>query len=64
VAFVSQFTSLTKSSIGVDTTHEAITIAHIVTDDDGSLKIKKTEEFVDSKTYLETMRAYGAAKAK
>jgi len=44
--------------------YEAISIMHIVTDEDGSLKIKKIEEFLDSKTYLEFMQAFAAAKGK
>jgi len=43
---------------------ESIFIGHIVTDEDGSLKIKHTEEFTDSKTYLDVMQAVAAAKAK
>lgn len=45
-------------------TYEAIIIAHIVTDEDGSLKIKQIEEFVDSKSFLDSMQAFVAAKAK
>jgi len=55
---------VTKTSLGIETTYEAITIAHVVTDEDGSLKIKKIEEFIDSKTFLESMQAFAAAKAK
>jgi hypothetical protein len=43
---------------------ESIFIGHIVTDEDGSLKIKQVEEFTDSKTYLEVMQAAAAAGAK
>jgi len=64
VVFISQFTNKSKTSIGVDMIHEAITIAHIGTDEDGSLKIKKIEDFIDSKAYLDDMQAFAAAKAK
>ena len=64
MTFVLQFTNVTKTVIGVDTVYEAITIAHIVTDDDGSLKIKYLEEFVDSKVLTETIQAYAAAAPK
>jgi hypothetical protein len=36
---------------------EAILISHIVTDDDGSLKIIKIEDFIDSKAHMESMAA-------
>ena len=52
-----------KSSLGVDTTSESIYIMHTVTDDDGSLKVKKLEEFQDSKGYLEIREAMMAAIA-
>jgi len=57
-------TNKVKTSLGVDMIYEAISIMHIVTDEDGSLKIKKIEEFLDSKTYLEFMQAFAAAKGK
>ena len=43
---------------------ETILTAHIVTDTDGSLKIKRIEVFIDSKTYLEleTVRAVSAKR--
>lgn len=59
-----QWTNKAKTSIGVDMTYEAISIAHIVTDEDGNLKIKQFEQFVDSKTYLDAMQAFAAAGAK
>ena len=43
---------------------ESIFIKHIVTDEDGSLKIKAAEEFTDSKAYLDAIQAVAAAKAK
>jgi len=51
VVFVSQFTHNTKTSIGVDSFYEAIIITHIVADEDGSLKVKNIEEFIDSKRF-------------
>jgi hypothetical protein len=41
-----------------------ISIAQIVSDDDGSLKIIKFEEFTDSKAYLDSAKAVAEAKAK
>ena len=52
-----------KSSLGIDTTSESIFILHTVADDDGSLKIKKLENFQDSKTFLEIHKALMAAIA-
>ena len=43
---------------------EMILIVHVVTDEDGSLKIKQLEEFTDSKDYLEFFKAIEAAKEK
>jgi hypothetical protein len=50
--------------MGVDLFREAIVIATIVTGEDGSLKIQKIEEFIDSKVHLESMQAFEAAKPK
>lgn len=44
-------------------TREMILTAHIVTDEDGSLKIKQLDEFTDSKTYLDFFKAVAEAKA-
>ena len=43
-----------KSPIGNVTT-EVMCVAHIVTDEDGSLKIKQLDEFRDSKAHFELM---------
>jgi len=48
----------------MDLTRESITIAHIVTDEDGSLKINWVEDFTDSKAHLDFVQAAEAAKAK
>jgi len=64
VVFIPQFTQKTKTKIGVDMLYEAITISHLVPDEGGNLVIKKIEEFIDSKTYLESMQAAAAALAK
>ena len=40
-----------------------ILVAQVVTDEDGSLKIKESEEFTDSKAYLDFFKATAAAKA-
>jgi len=58
------FNQLTKTKVGIDMAYEAINIVDIVTDDDGSLKIKKVEEFVDSKALVDFMQALEAAKPK
>ena len=52
-----------KSSLGIDTTNEGIYIIYTVADDDGSLKVKKLEEFRDSKVYLGVHKAMTAAIA-
>lgn len=58
-----QLTNKAKTSIGVDMVREMILTLHIVTDEDGSLKIGRVEEFTDSKSYLEFYQAIAAAKA-
>ena len=63
VVFTLQLTTETKTKIGVDGTFELINISHIVTEEDGSLKIKKMEDFVDSKSNIDIIKAYDAALA-
>ena len=58
-----QLTANVKTVIGIETTRESIFIEHIVTDEDGSLKVKRLEEFTDSKTHLDFMQAIAAATA-
>lgn len=41
-----------------------IWIRHIITDGDGSLKLKQIEEFTNSKAYHEFFKAVAEAKAK
>ena len=53
-----------STSIGVEMNRESIIIVHIVSDEDGSLKIKKYEEFTDSKAELDFVQAIVAARAK
>ena len=43
---------------------EMMWIAQIVTDEDGSLKVKQVEEFTDSKAYLDFFKAVEEAKTK
>jgi hypothetical protein len=57
----SQMTHKAKISIGVESTRESILIVHIVSDEDGSLKIKQVEEFTDSKAELDLVQAITAA---
>jgi len=59
-----QVTNKAKTSIGVEMNRESIFIAHIVTDEDGSLKIKQMEDFTDSKAYLDFIQAVAEARAK
>lgn len=49
--------------MGLDFNLETILTAHIVTDEDGSLKIKEIEEFADSKTFLDFLNDIAEAKA-
>jgi hypothetical protein len=58
---IPQTINKSKTSIGVERNSEAIFIIDIVTDEDGSLKIKKFEEFTDSKSYLDFAQAIAAA---
>ena len=64
LVLTSQVTNRAKTSIGIEMNRESIFIAHIVTDEDGTLKIKQGEEFTDSKGYFDTIQAVAAAKAK
>ena len=57
-------TNKVKTSIETERNRETITIAHIVTDEDGSLKIKQVEEFVDTKDELDFYQALAAARAR
>ena len=54
----------TKTSIGTERNRESIIIVDIVTDEDGSLKIKQYEEFTDSKAELDFAQAIAEARAK
>lgn len=58
-----QLNLLSKTPFGVEMDREMLFIALVVTDDDGSLKIKQFEEFVDSNVYLEFYGALAKAKA-
>ena len=51
-----------KTSVGVDIVRESIYIKHFAADEDGNLKIKRDEEFTDSKAYLNALQAVAAAK--
>ena len=54
----------TKTLTGVEYTRESIVINHIVTDEDGSPKIKRAEEFTDSKAELDFVQALAARAEK
>ena len=49
---------------GIDTKCEAIFISHFVTDDDGSLKLKRIDEFTDSQVYAGVHKALAEANAR
>jgi len=51
-----------KNSYGLNTIRESLFITHIVTDDDGSLKVKQFDEFADPIAYLEMRQAIAAVK--
>jgi hypothetical protein len=55
-------TNKKKTSVGVEVNRESIFIADIVPDEDGNLKIKKLEDFTDSKAEYDLYRAIAAAK--
>ena len=57
-------THKTNTSLGVENIRESIFIAHIVSDENESLKIKKIEEFTDSKAELDYVQAIAAETAK
>ena len=63
VALTLQFGVEAKTSIGVDLRREDIQIITVVTDDDGILKMKDVEVFVDSKAHLDFVTAVAEAKA-
>ena len=52
-----------KNTLGLDTTHETIAIAHIAPDKDGSLKIKQIENFFDTQVFLKFSQAVPTAMA-
>jgi hypothetical protein len=56
-------TTEVKNTGGKERIIESLSIAHIATDEDGTLKIKKLEDFRDSKVYLEQKQLMGAAHA-
>ena len=47
----------------MEVAREMILISHIVTNEDGSLKVKQLDEFTDSKAYLDSSKAIAEAKA-
>jgi hypothetical protein len=59
-----QVNNKVMTSIGVEMNHESIYIAHIITDEDGSLKVKQLEEFTDSKAECDFVQAMVAAGVK
>ena len=63
MAYTSQVTSKIKTILGVELNRESIFIGDIVTDEDGSLKIKQIQQFTDSKDQLEFTQAIAGAKA-
>lgn len=63
VVLTLQFSLEAKTSIGVDLDREQIQIVTFVTDDDGILKMKDVEAFIDSKGHLDFVKAVVEAKA-
>ena len=61
---ISQLTTNVNTALGVGAIRESIFIDHIVTDEDGSLKINHVEEFTDSKSQVDFIQAIVAATAK
>ena len=47
----------------MDVHRESIFIVQVVTDDDGSLKVRQFEEFTDSKAHLDNVQAWAALQA-
>ena len=52
-----------KSSSDVNLDRNSIAIIQTVTDEGGTLKIKRLEEFTDSRTYINLTKASAVAKA-
>jgi hypothetical protein len=50
-----------KSPVGVEMNRESIFIGEIVTDEDGIPKVKRLEEFTDSKAEFDFTQALAAA---
>lgn len=63
VTYTPQLTAKADAKIGIEMIREMILIAYIVTDDDGSLKIKQLDEFTDSKANVDFFKAVAEAKA-
>ena len=61
---ISQFTQRVKTTVGVEMVYEAIDITDVEKDEDGNLKIKQIQEFIDSKSFLDSLEAIQAAQAK
>ena len=53
-----------NTSLGVESARESIFIIYFVTDEDGSLKLEKMEEFTDSKAELNFAQAVARAGAE
>ena len=60
---ITQQTITGNTSLGVKMIREVILILQIVTDEDGSMKVKRAEEFTDSKSYLDFSKATAEAIA-
>ena len=58
-----QFTGKAMTSIGWLDQQEVIITFHIVTDEDGSLKLIRIDEFLDSKACVDLFKAIEEAKA-
>jgi hypothetical protein len=63
VVSTTQATYKVKTTIGIEKSRDTILIVHFVTDEDGSLKLIKREDFMDSKAELDFAQAVTATGA-
>jgi hypothetical protein len=59
-----QMAHKTNTSFGVEMNRELISIAYIISDENGSLKIKRIEEFTDSRAELDCVQALAATRTE
>ena len=59
-----QFTNKVRTRHGANPPYESMINATFILNEYGALKIDRVDEFVDSKTYLQNMKAATVAHAK